>query len=164
MTVPLSASFQAAFVGRPCSIARAEFIWTFDFGNGATIISEGWWRLIADGHLAFASEDDGQQFGLPAPLDGEKHVNDLLHRHAVISLTISSETADLVVTFEGATRLEILGSSLGYESWQAHCVADGQKIQIIGGGAGQLSFVSTPISDDPRIVFGQALPVSWIKS
>ncbi|MGH9521275.1 MAG: hypothetical protein ACRD3E_01945, partial [Terriglobales bacterium] len=59
--------------GRKLASVQYEKAWRFNFGVGQ--FNEVWtWRIISDGHIAFASSDHEQQFGLPAPLDGMKEV------------------------------------------------------------------------------------------
>jgi hypothetical protein len=43
--------------------------WLFSFSRGARLTVECPWRIIAEGHIAVSSEDHGQQYGLPAPID-----------------------------------------------------------------------------------------------
>jgi hypothetical protein len=64
----------------PCTyVGKAGHVWQFRFGDGeATLNLECPWRLLLNGAVAFGGDDDGQQFGLPAPLDGVKETEKLL--------------------------------------------------------------------------------------
>ena len=50
-------------------VIRYEHSWAFAFEDGVGVTAECLWRLIENGRIRFTSEDDGHQFGLPAPRD-----------------------------------------------------------------------------------------------
>jgi hypothetical protein len=128
------AEFETGLVGRICSVQRREHDWIIDFQDEINIVvSTGTpWRIIRQGRIAFASSDDGQKFGLPAPIDGEVRVRELLDKMPVTSTVIDRQTADIAIDFVSDMRLEIFNNSSGYEGWQAHC----RGIQLIGLGGG----------------------------
>jgi hypothetical protein len=45
--------------------------WSFRFDEGVEIRADSVWRLVAGGHITLSSEDHGQQYGLPSPIDAE---------------------------------------------------------------------------------------------
>lgn len=165
MTAPSFAAFRAAILGRDCAVTRRESDWSFLFGRsaaeGCMIATGSWWRVICEGRIAYATDDDGQSFGLGSPIDGEERTRALLKGHRPSDISIDARTADLILQFEGGVRLDILGSSCGYESWQACFRAAGDDVTIVGGGGGSLSFVSTPIGSSPAVVHGRPLPIGW---
>jgi hypothetical protein len=68
----------AAYVGSECTaIERHEFSWSFVFGPLAVHV-ECLWRVLANGRIALTRNDDGQQFGLPAPVDALTEAQALL--------------------------------------------------------------------------------------
>ncbi len=69
---------ETALVGRQCKIARRETDWVVNLTGGGSIALSIPWRIVADGGIAFANEDDGQMFGLPAPVDGEAKANSFI--------------------------------------------------------------------------------------
>src|ERR1019366_1481758 len=95
MHVDLVTRFEEALKGCRCTIQRGENVWIFDFGDGCRITAESPWRLVVSTGIAFADTDDGQQFGLSAPVDGEAVSNALLKGHKIKSATVDRVTADL---------------------------------------------------------------------
>jgi hypothetical protein len=57
------------------SLVRREYDWVVAFDKDATLVVECLWRLVEAGRIRFTSKDDGQQFGLPAPVDAAAEVN-----------------------------------------------------------------------------------------
>ena len=162
MTSPLLLAMQEAITGRTCSVERHDWTWRFVFGNGAsdgcTVTTTSWWRIISEGRLAHAVEDDGQQFGLPAPVDGVRRSSELLSNVPVASAFVDAITSDLIITFERGLRLDILNSSCGYESWQANFRHGENDVTLISGGGGEIDFVTTPAGSHHQVVVGQRLP------
>jgi hypothetical protein len=75
-----------ALVGHKISgVQKCEYSWAFVFESSATLTAECPWRILK-GEIAFTERDHGQQFGLPAPLDGEPEVIRLLTRQGGASL------------------------------------------------------------------------------
>jgi hypothetical protein len=88
--------------------------------------------------IAFVGTDDGQKFGLPAPLDGQARANELLAGLKVRRLAVAEDTADILIEFTGGTRIDVFNNSSGYEGWQA-TIGD---VEIIGRGGGHLAIVN----------------------
>jgi len=122
-------------------VVRREYDWAFGFGdNQASGLRVSCpWRILKGGGIAFTSSDDGQKFGLPAPLDGEEVTHRLLEQNTIESLSIRLETGDLSIVFSGGVILEVLNMSSGYEGWE---LGD-SGINVIAMGGGELAIYST---------------------
>ena len=110
--------------------------WSFSFGPGVAIGVECPWRLLRDGAVSISSQDHLQRYGLPAPLDAAGVATSLLSGHAVTSVAVRQGSADLVLSFGGGLRLEIIPFSSGYESWG---VTTPSGFYVVAQGGGQLS-------------------------
>ena len=62
-------------------------------------------------------EDDGQRFGLPAPVDAEALLRQHVENHRLISVEVNTASSDLRLRFDNELALEILNLSSGYECW-----------------------------------------------
>lgn len=96
------------------------------------------WRVVTADGIAHGDEDDGQQFGLPQPVDGEAQTNDFLQGQRLTSVEIDGLTADLRLVFDGGARLDFFNNSAGYEGWQASVLAGGKGLVFIALGGGKL--------------------------
>jgi len=105
-------------VGSPVLIEKREADWVIEFADGFAIGVGTLWRLIGAAYVCITSEDDGHQFGLPAPVDSAAQANRLLSGKNVKEVEFDSRTGDLRLHFEGPLVLEILTTSVGYETWQ----------------------------------------------
>lgn len=121
-------------VGRTLTVQfSAPNSWWFSFEESVGISVECPWRLIEDGCISVSGDDHGQQFGLPAPIDASAAATDRLADSPVTGVEVRSGTADLLLSFEGEVRLEIIPFSSGYESWQV-VGPDGKCVVAQGGG------------------------------
>jgi hypothetical protein len=136
VTQELLDKLKSHLVGRHCSIERREADWAVSLDGGGSISLPVPWRLVADGRIALADRDDGQQFGLPAPLDGQAEANRLIEGRAITNVSIDPETADLAVRFEGSVRLDAFNYSAGYEGWHINLPPEhgGMWVIALGGG------------------------------
>jgi len=127
---------EQALLGRQSEIARREHDWVITVIGGGSIALPIPWRIVADGRIAFANEDDGQRFGLPAPIDGEAKANGLIASRSITSLSIDMQTADLVIHFGDAVRLDTFSNSSGYEGWHINLPPEdgGMSVVALGGG------------------------------
>jgi hypothetical protein len=114
-------------------LIRGDYSWHFEFDPGTSLLAECPWRIIANGRIALGSVDDGQQFGLPAPLDARFIARELLHGAPVTAVEVTSASSDLVLRFEGERRLELFNNSSGYEGWTL-TGPDGRHFIAQGGG------------------------------
>jgi hypothetical protein len=122
----------------PCThVEKAGHLWQFRFGDGeATLNLECPWRLLLNGAIALGDDDDGQQFGLPAPLDGVKEAEKLLSASQVSLVEIREGCGDLSLTFQNGVRLEAFNGSSGYEGW----TCSGKiGVTVVAQGGGNLS-------------------------
>jgi len=105
-------------LGLSCtSVQKAEYSWHLIFGEDKRSLNlECPWRLLVGGSIAFGDEDHEQQFGLPAPVDGEELTRRILSASPVISVDVTP-TADITLTFENGVVLEAFNHSGGYEAW-----------------------------------------------
>lgn len=120
-------------VGKPLrSVARREYDWVFTFADDVAVVCPCLWRIIERGRIVLTSNDHGQQFGLPAPIDGAEEGKKRLAEKRITVVSIRRETGDLAITFSEETVLEILTDSAGYEGWEFS--APGLQVVVIGGG------------------------------
>jgi len=136
----LTCAFEASVVGRSCRVARGEADWTFDLGNGDSIAVGCHWRLISADGIALTDEDDGQQFGLPKPVDAEAQANALLDGATVSTVAIDRLTSDLSLRFSNDLRLDLINNSSGYEGWQSSFAHGENRSSVIALGGGGLAF------------------------
>lgn len=71
---------------------RRENDWVLSFEGNAHLVITCLWRLLEQGKIRRTSEDDGQQFGLPAPVDAADDVNRLLFGAKVDSVRLNDGT------------------------------------------------------------------------
>jgi len=114
-------------------IFLAPTTWSFRFGEGVEIRADCAWRLIDGGQIALSSEDHGQQYGHPAPVDAEAQCRSRIVALKIQSAAVREDTRDIVIIFESGARLEIVPISSGYESWQI-AAPDGTQTIAQGGG------------------------------
>jgi hypothetical protein len=133
------AEFETSLIGRRCVVGRREHDWIFDLSDGVVLAASAPWRIVANGRIAFASEDHGQLFGLASPLDGETEARKFLGGKTITSAILDRQTADLILQFDSATRIDIFNNSAGYEGWEATYVAQGERRSLIALGGGELA-------------------------
>ena len=99
-------------------LEKKDYPWFFVFSDQSQIVTEAEWRLVGPERIIVGSDDHGHPFGLPAPVDAAERV--LLHigGQRVIGASITSNTGDLSVKFDGNHSLQFLQLSSGYESWR----------------------------------------------
>lgn len=136
------AEFEASLIGRGCVIGRRECDWIFELPESVCLAVSAPWRIVCDGRIAFASEDDGQIFGLNSPLDGELAARKLLGSKPITEARLDRVTADLELHFSGGTRIDVFNNSSGYEGWQASYAIDGKGWSLIAMGGGKVAFIA----------------------
>jgi hypothetical protein len=114
------------------SFSRREYDWVVTFDKDASLVVACLWRLVESGRILFTSEDDGQQFGLPAPVDAAAEVNGRLAGAAVETVELRQGLLDLELRFNTGHLLQIIPDSSGYEAWNV-CVGNRQFIAVGGG-------------------------------
>jgi hypothetical protein len=130
--------FETSLIGMTCSLRNREGQWFIEFDGPASIALAVPWRIVAEGSIALGSEDDGQMFGLPEPLDGENEARRLLDGKRIVRVLVDRQTADLTLTFDPDTRLDVINNSSGYEGWEADCQVDSQSMKFIALGGGSV--------------------------
>ena len=118
--------------GRYCSRIHEHYPGntTFTFGD-AQLAVDGWWRVIVGGLVSITSQDHQQLFGRSKPIDARREAMAVLAERP-IEQAILREAGDVVITVEGGTRLEVLVSSAGCESW--NLTAPGHHFVGMPGG------------------------------
>jgi uncharacterized protein DUF6188 len=119
------------------SLSRREYDWVAVFDQDAKIVIECLWRLVRSDRIQVTSEDHGQQFGLPAPLDAAAEVNARIAEAAVEAVEVRQGLLDLTLHFSTGHTLQIVPNSSGYEAWN---VSNGNK-QFIAVGGGELALL-----------------------
>ncbi len=131
----------ACLCGRRFLRAEAnDYSWVFTFENAASVATDGYWRLIADGRLITSSDDNEQLFGRASPVKATDELLPYLVHCNVKSATVDSETGDLTLFFEGETKLQFLQLSVGYEAWRTVCGGS----EAVCTGAGHVIEFSPP--------------------
>lgn len=103
----------AAVVPPPARFAA----WKFRFSSGAEITSECLWRIFASDRICVTSEDHGQHFGLPEPVDACAQLRAMCAAK-IESIVLPRGTSDLTLRFRDAAELQFIATSGGYEAWQ----------------------------------------------
>jgi hypothetical protein len=116
------------------SLTRREYDWVIACNDDASLVIACLWRLVESGRIRLTSEDDGQQFGLPAPVDAEAEVNTRLAGAAIVAVELRQGLLDLELRFSTGHALQIIPDSAGYEAWN---VSTGDR-QFIAVGGGEL--------------------------
>ena len=88
----------------------------FLFANGSQLRAE-YWRITKDGKAGISSFDHEQQYGLPAPIDAIKELQERLREKAVTDARLDRATGDLLFQFADNTMLQIFNFT-GYEVWE----------------------------------------------
>jgi hypothetical protein len=117
------------------SVLRRDYDWVFSFDDEAALVVSCLWRLIEEERICFTSEDEGQQFGLPAPVDAAAELNRRIANATVEDVVLRDNTLDLELRFNTGHILQVIPDSSGYEAWIAH---DRDK-QFIAVGGGELA-------------------------
>jgi hypothetical protein len=116
------------------SVARRDYDWVFYFDGDACLVVHCLWRLIENDRICTTSNDDGHQFGLPAPVNAADRVNSRLAEIAVDSLELRDGLLDLQIHFGSEHTIQVVPDSAGYEAWDlCH-----KKQRFIAVGGGQL--------------------------
>lgn len=137
------AELEANLIGKSCCLTRRECDWAIDIDSDFGISVSAPWRIVANGGSALGAQDDGQIFGLAAPLDGEAEAKRLLGGTHIIKAAIDRRTGDLTLIFNSDVRLEIFNSSRAYEGWVAGGRVGAQHLSVIACGGGELAILVT---------------------
>jgi len=107
--------------------------WWFELEGGGTLRVDTLWRIVAAGRVAATSADHGHRFGVPNPVNSAECATRALADAAVRQASVTEDTGDVVLEFDNATRLEILTTSSGYESWSIVSPTGDEAIGLGGG-------------------------------
>lgn len=127
---------EKALLGLRCEGVRRDPDWTLNLTGGGSIALPLPWRIVADNRIVFARDDDGQWFGLPAPVDGEAKADSLIALRIITGIRVDRQTLDLTVFFDGEVRLDAFSNSSGYEGWRIYLPPEsgGLNVAALGGG------------------------------
>jgi hypothetical protein len=73
------------------SVTQREYDWLFAFDKNITLTVDCLWRLIEDGRIRLTSQDEGQQFGLPAPVNAAEEINCRLAQTLITAVELREE-------------------------------------------------------------------------
>jgi len=124
------------------SVEKKDYTWFFEFADDIAISTESPWRFMSAGGIVVTSEDHGQQFGLPAPVDAAERVLSRAAGQAVIAASIMRTTGDLSIEFAQQLHIQLLQMSCGYESWRLHI----RGSETICTGGGEIAYFTRPIA------------------
>ncbi len=128
-----------ALVGNPlCSVEKKDYSWFFVFAEQTSIVTESPWRFIVPESIVVTSEDHGQPFGLPQPVDAARGVLSRTGSLLVTAASIHPTTGDLTERL-GDLELQFLQMSSGYEAWRLFH----QGTEIICTGGGDITYFDT---------------------
>lgn len=126
------------------SLLRREHDWVFTFDGQAQLLVSCLWRLLEAGRIRFASQDDGQWFGLPASIDAAAELNSRIGHRAIELVMLRDQTLDLELQFDTGHVLQVIPDSSGYEAWEV-LKAD-MSFSALGGG--DLAYFGSPMAND----------------
>lgn len=98
--------------------------WVFQFGNGVVLSTQSQWRLLSQDAILLTSEDDGQQYGLPEPVEAVARIRELLENRVVARAAVDQASADFTIYFDNGTVLQIVNLSSGYDAWTLNSEGD----------------------------------------
>jgi hypothetical protein len=120
-------------VGQKISeVKKLDHSWFFTFENGGVITTESFWRLLTTDKIFVTSEDHGQIFGLPKPVDATERVVKTIQGQTISKFLVVEITTDLLLYFSNGAQIHFLNTSCGYESWSI-CFGK-QLLHCMGGG------------------------------
>lgn len=111
------AELREEILDRSARIERTEGNQVVWLGEEVRINVGSQWRLIDREGVIVTDTDDGQWFGLSAPVDAPAVANEKLSDQKVVGFKFDGTTGDLSINFGGGLILEIITNSSGYESW-----------------------------------------------
>jgi len=108
--------------------------WTFKF-LADYFTAYGLWRILENKKIRFVSLDNGQQFGLPKPIDLVTEVNEILKNKRLQTIIIKPDTSDLQLILSDNFEIEIFITSSGYETYEFSI----DSKRYIGQGSGEIA-------------------------
>ncbi len=113
--------------------------WHFSFTERIFVFISGFWRLLVSNKVKFVSTDNGHYFGKENPLDLTYELPKLLKNKKLIEIQIDKDTSDLILNFSENVAVQILISSIGYETFnlkfkdKEYIGLGSSKLEIIDG-------------------------------
>ncbi len=114
------------------AVSRREHDWLITFDGQVSLVVTCLWRLVEGNRIRLTNSDDGQQFGLPAPVDAAETINSRLENATIVAVTLREGTLDLQLIFDTGFTLEVIPDSSGYEAWNV--LASDEQCIAVGGG------------------------------
>jgi len=131
---------------RLLSVVKQEYQWVFEFDDSSSLRVECLWRLLENGRIRLTSEDDGQQFGLPAPVLAAYEKSRRIVGSCVSSVALREGTLDLELRFQTSHVLQVVPTTAGYEAWNAR---HGDCLYVATGGGELAIFRGVRGENDP---------------
>ena len=91
--------------------------WVFQFGSDVVLSTQSQWRVLSQDSILLTSEEYGQQYGLPKPVDAQAMIRELLENCVAAKVVVDQASADFTIHFGNGTILQIVNLSSGYEAW-----------------------------------------------
>ena len=91
--------------------------WVFQFGSDVVLSTQSQWRVLSQDSILLTSEEYGQQYGLPKPVDAQAMIRELLENCVAAKVVVNQASADFTIHFGNGTILQIVNLSSGYEAW-----------------------------------------------
>lgn len=120
------------------SFEKVDYDWDMRFEGGSTLMFQSLWRLVCEASIEVTSEDDGQKFGLPSPVNAAEQLKAKIGENRISDVRIDEATSDLTFHFGQGLRLEVINTSGGYEAWSLRT----KEVQIIGRNGDRVIFSS----------------------
>ena len=117
------------------SLTRREHEWLLMLDGDTQIVVGCLWRLLEAGRVRLTSQDHGQRFGLPDPVDAAGEAALRIAGHRISRAEVSAGTLDLDLHLDSGVVFQIIPDSSGFEAWQV-C---GPMGQVIATGGGELA-------------------------
>jgi hypothetical protein len=114
------------------SLTKRDFDWVLAFDKKVSLNIECLWRLVENGRIRVTSQDHGQQFGLPAPVDAAGDVNHRLAQAPVEAVDLRDGLLDLDLRFSTGHIFQVIANSAGYEAW--NLLRPTKQYIAVGGG------------------------------
>jgi hypothetical protein len=121
------------------SLIRRGYDWVFAFDSDAHLVVACLWRLLENGRIRYTSLDEGQKFGLLAPVNAAEEINSRVAGAHVQSADLREGTLDISLRLSTGYVIEIIPDSSGYEAWQLRR----KDAQFIAVGGGDLTIFGT---------------------
>ncbi|HZD47487.1 MAG TPA: hypothetical protein VE178_01970 [Silvibacterium sp.] len=88
------------------------------FSEGSRLRAD-YWRIVKGDKAGLSSFDHEQKYGLPAPINAFKEVEQELAGKRVTDAHFDVRTGDLCFSFEGEVEFRVFNFT-GYEVWEIH--------------------------------------------